>query len=275
MDDGKDLAAAKEQVFLNIGRNILLFQQMEQLAKAILRLSSSRVQLDEAGAVVATASPQPDSRSLGQVAGALFKEVVVPNGTRRAADSPPANFSAPSLSSSVSIQTDSAQHTQQEAALRRVVEQRNALVHAFVPMWDWKSVESMEAATRFLVNQRAEAEQQFDNLKNIWKILQESSARLKSYFDSEAGGRLLELAFSPLVLALCDAAAKYAREDGWTLLSVAGQYVHQKEKEEMENLKALYGFSSLSELIAGVSVFEVKTEPAGAGTRQIYRLRPE
>ncbi len=272
MDEASVLLEVKERVFLNIGRNVVLFQQMDFLLKEMLKQSRVRVEIDGTGAAVPATEASPDSRSLGQVAGAFFEQVLMPEG---APEPLTRASSAGSLAISMHIKTDAARHAAHEAELRQAIVARNELVHGFVAKWKWESVDSLQEAEAYLIEQRVNADKQYLRLKDLYLAQQDARKKAAELLGSDYLQRQAELMASPLVAALCDAAIEYARPDGWTLVSNAGHHIVRCHGDDMLKLWEEHGFSSLSDLIQGFLAFELKTEPCGTGTRQIYRLRSE
>ncbi len=81
---------------------------------------------------------------------------------------------------------------------------------------------------------------------------------------------------SRLAMLLAQIATTHAREDGWTLLSVAGAQLNSLIPEQFTKLKREHGEGSLHRLVAAIDLFDVQSEsnPNG-GTRAIYRARQQ
>lgn len=57
---------------------------------------------------------------------------------------------------------------------------------------------------------------------------------------------------------LADIAMEYAREDGWTLLSIAGNHLNQLIPDEFPRMKIAHGEGSLHKLIVTRDLFDVR-----------------
>ncbi len=275
MDEAGELQAAKDRVFLNIGRNVVLFQQMEVLLKEMLKRSHVQTEVNAHGPPEPQVVAPSDNRSLGKVARAVFKQAILPTG---AVGGQPAHEPASTkitVSTRTAIESMPDEHAAHEAELRQAIIARNELVHSFVSKWNWQSKESMRAAEAYLIAQRESADGQYRRLKNLFDAQCAFQKDVVALMVSDEFQKHVELMLSPLVRAICDATAEHARPDGWTLVSNAGHYIARHQPEERLKLWEQYGFRSLGDLIEGAQLFEVRHEPSGAGTRQIYRLRTE
>lgn len=68
--------------------------------------------------------------------------------------------------------------------------------------------------------------------------------------------------------------AELAREDGWTLLSTAGNRLRQLIPAEFAHMKVTHGDGSLQRLVIATELFDVRTEPTvNSGARALYRVR--
>ncbi len=96
------------------------------------------------------------------------------------------------------------------------------------------------------------------------------------FWASPEADQQIELAFlrsSPLAAMLGEIAMQTAREDGWTLLSAAGQSIKQSAPLELQKLRARFGHANLKGVLLAIGVFDVVDEPTpGGGTRTIYRI---
>lgn len=267
MSNEADLKEIKDDVFREIGKNVLLLQQVERLLK--LLVGRGRIQ-----GVATSLEAQRAKRIAGtemQTLGMLFEkfstEVLGPGAEE---DIRKAKTSEAYVSFSFRIEGDSAFQDEQKVAMDELVKQRNELVHHFIAKWDWKSVASMQEAYRHLILQREQAEAQRVFLANAWQSFQEYAAFLAS---AEAA-KQFELAWlrqSKIVNLLREAAIRFARPDGWLAIARAGKFVHDNAREDLDRIKEYYGFRTLRALIAGVGLFELKEEPTDNGVREMFR----
>ena len=100
---------------------------------------------------------------------------------------------------------------------------------------------------------------------------------MADYLTSPEFARETELTLlqgSSLVKLLCDIAGQVQRVDGWTYLAMAGEMAAREMPDNLRDLKARYGFSTLKKLLIGSELFEVMDEPLeNGGFRTLYRLK--
>ncbi len=159
--------------------------------------------------------------------------------------------------------------------LKLVTEERNELVHHFLPRWQPDSPEKMTEALAFLDAQRDKVLSMHEHLKITVTRMQDSKRLLYSFIVSPEYERQSEqmwLQASPLVSLLRDVATQYHRKDGWTYLAQAGDLAAKETPEEVKNLKERYGFKTLKKLLVGCESFDVYDEPLPNGSfRTLYR----
>ena len=100
--------------------------------------------------------------------------------------------------------------------------------------------------------------------------------QIAEFSGSPEAERQFELAFirgSRLVVMLGEVALQSSREDGWTLLSMAGHMIKQTAPLELQDLHARFGHSNLKGVLLTTGVFDVQEEPTAAGgKRTTYRI---
>ena len=167
---------------------------------------------------------------------------------------------------------------QRNAQLEAERDERNDLIHHFLPRWNPASVESTDAACCFLDAQRDKAAAVRDQLKAHTQSLESGRTLLANFMASEAFGDQIELTWlqqSPLVRLLRDAGIQMARPDGWTVLAKVGRQMWLAAPEEVAAVREHYGHSTLKALLLASQTFDVMDEPTPkGGTRTIYRISP-
>lgn len=175
------------------------------------------------------------------------------------------------------IKSDSAHFETKKVALSRLVNERNELVHHLLPQFIPSSPDSCQEVARKLDAQSETVRQEIKNLREIVKSFDQLREQLLAFFGSEEGKRHFELQFiqgSRLVGLLQEISEQVQRDDGWTLLSIAGQLVKQHAPEEIARLKPNYGHKTLKSLIIASEVFDVQEEcTQNGGVRVLYRSR--
>ena len=150
------------------------------------------------------------------------------------------------------------------------------LVHHLLPQFIPSSPDSCQEVARKLDAQSETVRQEIKNLREIVKSFDKLREQLLAFFGSEEGKKHFELQFiqgSRLVGLLQEISEQVQRDDGWTLLSIAGQLVKQHAPEEIARLKPNYGHKTLKSLIIASEVFDVREEKTqNGGVRVLYRM---
>ncbi|MBL8522387.1 MAG: OST-HTH/LOTUS domain-containing protein [Betaproteobacteria bacterium] len=267
-----DLIQIKDDVFREIGKNILLLQQVERLLKLLVghgRIEGATTSLE---ATRTARIARTEMQTLGMLVGEFAADVL---GPEVESDPCAGNANEARLSFSFRIEGDSAFHDEQKIALSKMVEQRNELVHHFVAKWDWKSATSMQDAYQHLILLREQTEAQRAFLANTWLGFQETVRAHAAFLASDEAAKQFELAWlqqSKVVNLLREVAIRFERPDGWIAIATAGKFVRDNAGEDLDRIKERYGFRTLRELIAGVGLFELREEPTDKGTREVFRL---
>lgn len=266
----------KDEVLHKIGRNLLIFQQIEGLLKMIL--GNSKVQ----GYVRELAFKQEQSINgmrkdmLWQLIQRYFDEILSssdedPQG--------PGDLKEPWLSSSFKITVDAAFAENQLEAFEMMREERNQLVHHFLSYWQPDSPENLIQASDYLDKQKEKILPVWEHLKAVAETMQQARQELAGYVASNEFGQQLELLWlqqSPLIQLFCDIAMQIGRSDGWACLAHAGKLVHMQLADDVVHRKVIYGHHSFKKLLIASNLFEIwdKALPHG-GSRTFYRIRPD
>lgn len=159
--------------------------------------------------------------------------------------------------------------------MKLMTEQRNELVHGFLPRWQPNAPEKLEETLAYLDTQREKVLPMHEHLRTTASHIQESWKELSEFIASEEYQKQSELMWlqaSPLVSLLRDVATQIHRKDGWTYLAHAGNLANKELPDEVKNLKQRYGFKTLRKLLVGSEMFEVFDEPLSDGRfRTLYK----
>jgi hypothetical protein len=273
MDSDAVLKSIKDDVFREIGKNVVAFQVVEYLLKALVGVGRIEGVASELAAVRKRRMAQTATLTMGGLAGQFADKIL-----RAPIDN--ANESHASdemrISFSFGLETDDAFCEQQTQALKTLVRQRNELIHHFLPKWNWALVDSMQEALRHLSLLRERTEAQRDFLNDVLRTYNEAVKEHAAFFSSEEFARNFELHWlqqSHIVSLLCEFAMQSTRADRYASVAGAGTFVHAHAKDDVLNMKARYGFAGLLALIVGAELFDVMEEPAANGVRQLYRMK--
>jgi hypothetical protein len=255
----------KNDLFQKIGRNVLLFQQLEQLLKYIVANSSFKGLVSEISTIKKLNDEKIHKQTMGNLIGQYIENFTPETDTQ---STEPEELDEPYISFSFGIECDGDYYQTKKEDLARLVSERNDLIHHFLPRFDPNSVDSCDALCKELDIQSESIKVQIKNLHTEVKLLKDSLNDLSanSTFDSLRG--------SELVFSLAVVANEFNREDGWTVLSQAGSIVRERARIEFEQMKEVHGYSSLKKLIQATKMFDIYDEvtPKG-GSRTLYRLK--
>ena len=261
----------KDDVLRKVGRNVVLFQQIESMLKLLISVHHNEGTTDNIAEQQQKRVAKIHAQTMGQLA-EQYK-----NGILSDAEIPskePDNLKVPYISFTFRLAGDSDFLESQQSNLEILVNERNALIHHFLPKWIPDSQEAMAEAVLYLDQQREKVMPMFDHLKESVKVLQS----MATFFNSEEYGKQFDLAWlqgSPLISLLSKEATNLARPDGWVNLADAGQIAKAREFDEILHMKERYGHSQLKRLLIASELFEVKDEtlPKG-GCHTLYRVKP-
>lgn len=269
------LSVLQNEMLRRIGRNLLLFQQVEILLKFLLANASIETGPSGPPARLRTRQEALKTKTLGQVSGQFFEELRT------------GPFELPSEEHITEIRIRSSFHISPDDAARLIsleekfeamTSERNELVHHFLERCNLSERSSIETALLRLDEQRGRALPLHQELQRLHDSLIEGRKLLVSFFQSpegEAAIRLMHLQSSRIVTLLANAAQKLARDDGWTLLSSAGRFVSTEDPEQLPMIKRRFGHRGLQSLIAAAEIFELYEEATpGGGKRTLYRIKP-
>ena len=271
-----ELKKAKNEVLRKIGRNMLLFQQMEGMLKYLVahgRFSgyASELKTKHENHIVTVRK-----QTMGQLVGQFLENTYskCEKNSEEQIELKEAFFSF-----SFSVETDAANYETQKQAMASIVADRNELTHHLLPRFNPNSTESCLEIDQYLDRQREKLLPQWDMLKRIADALREGRKIHGEFLGSDEGKKQFQLSWlrqSTLVILLADISTQMARSDGRTLLNIAGELIRKHAPEERVCLKEKYGHKTLKELIIATELFEIFEEPTDkGGIRVLYRLKSD
>jgi hypothetical protein len=268
MEQDGELIEWKGKVHQRIGRNVLLFQQMEQLLKILLPRAT------------VTVSSQPDARSmmselgcavetwtLGNLVDRFIKEVCVPNELNPKDDSDGLQVTA-----TFRLRFESSEgRDAQIKRLKALVEGRNRLVHHFLPQIEADSIESWRSIHDELEVQQQQVLSEIETLRHLVETIAMSGA-LVAHPEIQR-----ELVCGPireqLIEKLRFEAGKSADPDGWTSLKAVLRSGGGVFSDAITDLLVHYELPNLSAFLEIVGGFEIRHESDQKGrTRTFYRV---
>ncbi|HMW40544.1 MAG TPA: hypothetical protein PKD57_14150 [Saprospiraceae bacterium] len=262
------------EVLRKIGRNLLIFQQIEYMLKRIL--GNSRVQ-----GYVHELAINKENRVNGiqkDMLGQLFqryKDEILSNPDEE--QQGPSDLHKPWISSCFKTIGDDGFYKRQCQSYEMVREERNKLVHNFLPYWRPDSQENLIEAMSYLDGQREKILPVWEHLKSVYEDFNQVRQAQARFLASEEFGQQLALLYlqaSPLITLFGDIASRNAGADGWVCLAYAGRLAHKNAPDDVANMKTKYRYRSFKKLLVASECFEIFDEPLPNGRfRTFYRLR--
>jgi hypothetical protein len=263
-----------DEVLRKIGRNVLLFQQIEGLLKFLV----ANHNFDGSTTDFAERRKEWVEAVQGMTMGVLkqhYTDGILSDAGESTKE--PEESAQSWISVTFRLNAKSEFYNSQGASLKLMVNERNDLIHHFLPRWQPESLEHLSAATSYLDQQREKVLPMFEHLKFVAESMQETRQAMADFLGSDQGKRQFELLWlqhSPLVTLMKEVAIQKARPDGWTYLSHAGQLAHFHEPDAVTRMEERYGHSTLKQLLIASELFDVLDEPlSNGGFRTIYRVK--
>jgi hypothetical protein len=262
------------EVQRKIGRNILLFQQLEYGLKYIVANGQFSGYSSELESFITTRIASVNTQTLGQLVGQF---VETSNPTRNDYSTEPDEIKEPYFSYNFRVQTDENSYREKKESLSKLVLERNKLVHHLLPELDPKSFDSCKKVEKNLDEQADKVRTELISVQSLAKHLSESRKKIADYLSSDEGKKEWLLSFlrqDRLVILLAEIANQVVREDGWTLMNTAGELVKQHAPDELALLHNGTEHKSLKSLMLKTEMFEFNEEKtAKGGIRVLYKLK--
>ncbi len=273
-----DLDDLRNEVLRKIGRNVVLFQQFEVMLKLLVTNGNFSGYVCDLEAIKDQQKAKVMRHTLGQVAGQFLE-----NTHRKYQETeiryPELQEKMMHMSFSFKIQSNEELYLQTKTNLAKIVQERNDLTHQFILNFNLNSIESLLKAEQYLDAQREALLPEHQNVKQYLKVLDEGTKEIAKLIVSGEADRLWkldELRQEYVVKLLGRIIDVVKRNDGWALLTHAGQLLHQNAPDKLKEAKKKYQCRTLKDLILKTEIFDLKDErtPNG-GKRAIYRLKDE
>lgn len=261
-----------DELLRRVGRNLVVFQQIEYLLKHLITHSAVAGPAHRIPEILQRRAAVVGRQTMGTLSGDLLENVL---GIPAEAE-PPAEIDQPWVGLSSTIEATAEWVDCHDREMRVLVDARNELVHCFLPRWQSAIDGNAGDSLAYLDAQWEEAKRLLDRLYRWARSMDIGRKQAAEFWASPEAEQQIELAYlrsSPLAVMLGEVAMQTAREDGWTLLSAAGQSIKQSAPLELQKLRARFGHANLKGVLLATGVFDVADEPTpGGGTRTIYRI---
>lgn len=265
---------ARDEALHKIGRNVVLFQELESILKFLASMQHPSSPMSTAKAMRDERAESIRVKTLGQVAGLVVEELFAAPDSESTA---PDEVTEPWFGFSFHIGSDPDEVAANYKTLKALIAERNDLVHHLLSRWNLQEADSCSALSVELDQQRARVTREIERYRAYANTVREMAREIQAFFDSDEGKRqfnVMYLQSSRLAILLTQIATTHAREDGWTLLSDAGTELSKMIPEQFAKLKREHGEGSLLRLVSAIDLFDVRAEPTSRGeTRAVYRTR--
>ncbi|MGX5173285.1 OST-HTH/LOTUS domain-containing protein [Aliikangiella sp. IMCC44653] len=270
------LGAERDEIYQKIGRNVILYQQLEQLLKHIVVNSGLSAPISQIKKLQDANRKKANTTTMGILVGRYVKSID-PNSPD---DEPSeAEVTEAMLSYRFHVEMDESCYESKKEALSRIVEGRNKLIHHITSEYNFQSKVSLKTLSKELESQAEEIRKEVNELKVISKAMIQTQKEYVSYLSTEEFLAYFELDWlrtSRIVTTLTDILDQLADESGAVSLTVAGQLLDKHVPEEKAAMKERFGYSSLKQLILATGLFEVVEEPTNkGGWKVLYKLKTD
>lgn len=258
-------------IYQKIGRNVFLFQKIELVLRYLA--ATSHYSGCDANEILKNLEKQlatTSKKTMGLVAGQFVENIY---GQADNTSNAPEELKDIWFSFDFKIQDED--YNQRKKALESIIAERNELIHHFVSKWKWNSIDDFREAEKYLDYQHEKTKPEFDNLRALWENLKEHRKIARDWWLDVLDNLQTmseELRESQSILLLGKISRQHARADGWTMLSMAAQYLQQNVPGEMTILKKRY--KTLKNMMLLTGLFDLCEEPTKkGGNRLLYRVK--
>ena len=271
-EEDRDLKSVKDEVHRKIGRNMLMFQHMEQMLKYLIAHGHIHGDVYTLEKNLKRRKSNVRKKTMGQLVTDFMENT---HGEMVESEAP--DESKVHLSIQIKVDCDEVYYDKRKKELAVIVAERNNLIHHLLPRFSLTSIESCCEIETYLDDQHEKLTKEIEHTKSTLKAFDQLRKKVAGYLKSNAWldeTKLSELRQTRLIVWLGQIAEKAARNDGWTYLATAGQILQTHQPEEVANFKKQYGYKSLKEIILAPQLFDFMEEPTEkGGVRFLYRLQ--
>ena len=271
MEIDADTEILNKEVLRKIGRNVILFQQMEHMLKHLLVIGN----FSSSASALKSDFEQRFATVNKQTMGNVVKRFV--ENTFNNADETTDELTELKeirIGFKISIELDGERYNKRKADLASIVSERNDIIHHLLPKWDMHSFESGKKIEHSLDQQRAKILPELEVLNGFIEAINEHA----KFCDSDEVKKQLMLSSlrqSQLVAWFFDLAEHKARPDGWVVFQHTEQFIRQQVPEEFANLEKRFGYKTVKEILLATEFFDIDEEPTKkGGVRLLYRIKP-
>ena len=270
-----DLDSERNEALRRIGRNLVLFQQLEHALKYLIANGNVSGFVSDLGAIQKKRAEKIHKQTLGQLIGRYLENThSVPDDCKP----PEANQRDMYVAFSFRLETDTTDYKLREETLKSLTADRNDLIHHLLPKFDLGSISGCQALNEFLNDQRERLIPELESAQNLATQLRDGRRRMAAFLTSpEACAQFMLLMSNdkPLLNMFADLANENAQQDGWSSFNKAVSHVQKHAKEELSELAEKYGAKTLKKAMLKSNIFEFSEVPTkSVGISVMYRVKP-
>lgn len=263
-----------DEVLRRVGRNLVIFQKIEYALKLLLVQHKMTGPIDKLVENHLARAASMHKTMLGHLVEKYVTDVLSDAGENVPEEEMLVEGEI-AFSFRVSAETELIEQLRSD--LKAMTDERNELVHHFLPRWQPDNDVVLMDALGYLDAQREKVLPILLHLRSVALSQIEATRVISEFFSEPEDGQRIELLWlqaSPLVTFLGDIASQYHRKDGWAYLAQAGHFAAKKLPDEIKSLRERYGFKTLKQLMLGVGAFDIFDEPlVGGGFRTLYKRK--
>ncbi|MPW35859.1 hypothetical protein [Vibrio sp. B1Z05] len=255
-----------DNVLQKVGRNVLLYQQLEGLLKALLSMGSISGKPNELEQLRKDKQRSIAKQTMGGVVQQYVGEILSIEGE---GTNTTHNEQEDYISISRTLEVSPKHFTTIQQSLKKLVLERNELIHHFLPSFDPSSSENCINVAKELDAQSKYIRAEIFNTREMVNTLLDSAQTVTSLLKSDAFEELFNQAHpnDPVIQKLVELAES---TKSWVLLSVAGSELTMHHGEEFKRLKQSSNHKTLKGIIESNSLFETRYEQTINTQKKVY-----
>ncbi|ACV27303.1 hypothetical protein [Kangiella koreensis] len=177
--DNKD--NLRDEALRKIGRNVVNFQKIEALLKVLVLYSSVDSQTRDNEVTHSFNEKLIQNRPLGEVVSKFLKNLI----DNRVAENEELHSSELQISTRFYLDMDAEDVAKEKIELKRLVSERNQLIHKDLASIDFNCVKSCRKLISELDEQNSRVLDKLHQLKDIWETFNQMKNELLTYFQSD------------------------------------------------------------------------------------------
>jgi len=171
---------ARNEAFRKIGRNVVNYQRLEGLLKALLKFSRVHGTAEDLESRVTKQNSSIEMKSMGSLVGTMFDTVLSENAIPEA----PEDTGVPWFSAKFEVELEQQEKEKLKRALADIVDERNLLIHQKLTHTNFNSIQSCDDLSKELESQRAKLLPIYRRIHAILKSKAEIHEKISEYLNS-------------------------------------------------------------------------------------------